>query len=76
LPQARRFTDLGVTADAPLPALETVDSLARVPTPASVPVRTDATSSHASATDELVDVTDPSADVDSAASSTGDVRNT
>jgi DNA recombination protein RmuC len=31
LPQARRFTDLGVTADAPLPALETVDSLARVP---------------------------------------------
>jgi DNA recombination protein RmuC len=34
LPQARRFTDLGVTADAPLPALETVDSLARVPGPA------------------------------------------
>ena len=34
LPQARRFTDLGVTADAPLPALETVDSLARVPAPA------------------------------------------
>jgi DNA recombination protein RmuC len=31
LPQARRFTDLGVTADAPLPTLETVDSLARVP---------------------------------------------
>ncbi len=36
LPQARRFTDLGVTADAPLPALETVDSLARVPAPAPV----------------------------------------
>ena len=31
LPQARRFTDLGVTADAPLPTLESVDSLARVP---------------------------------------------
>ncbi len=31
LPQARRFTDLGVTADAPLAALESVDSLARVP---------------------------------------------
>jgi DNA recombination protein RmuC len=76
LPQARRFTDLGVTADAPLPALETVDSLARVPTPASVPVRTDATSSHANATDDRVDATDPSADVDSAPSSTGDVRNT
>jgi DNA recombination protein RmuC len=36
LPQARRFTDLGVTADAPLPALETVDSLARVPAPAPI----------------------------------------
>jgi DNA recombination protein RmuC len=31
LPQARRFIDLGVTADAPLPTLESVDSLARVP---------------------------------------------
>jgi DNA recombination protein RmuC len=31
LPQARRFTDLGITADAPLAALESVDSLARVP---------------------------------------------
>jgi DNA recombination protein RmuC len=29
LPQARRFTDLGVTADAPLPTLEPVDQLAR-----------------------------------------------
>jgi DNA recombination protein RmuC len=120
LPQARRFTDLGVTADAPIPALETVDSLARVPTPASVPVpaqfnssgsgprsvagaaggagevsdatgspadttdsgaaatgaNADATSSRANATDDRVDVTAPSADVDSAASSTGDVRNT
>jgi len=37
LPQARRFNDLGVTADAPIAALETVDALARVPvaTPAS-----------------------------------------
>jgi hypothetical protein len=37
LPQARRFTELGVTADAPIAALETVDALARVPitTPAS-----------------------------------------
>jgi len=31
LPQARRFTDLGVTGDAPLATLESVDSLARVP---------------------------------------------
>jgi DNA recombination protein RmuC len=31
LPQARRFTDLGVTADAPLAVLESVDSLVRVP---------------------------------------------
>lgn len=31
LPQARRFTDLGVTADSPLPVLEPVDALARVP---------------------------------------------
>src|SRR6202035_5626894 len=31
LPQARRFTDLGVTAGVPLPALETGDSLARGP---------------------------------------------
>jgi DNA recombination protein RmuC len=31
LPQARRFTELGVTADALLPELETVDALARVP---------------------------------------------
>jgi len=76
LPQARRFTDLGVTADAPLPALETVDSLARVPAPASVPVRTDATSSRANATDDGVDAMESSADVDSAASSTGDVRST
>ena len=29
LPQARRFTELGVTADAPLPALEQVTQLAR-----------------------------------------------
>lgn len=29
LPQARRFTDLGVTADAPLEPLETIDELAR-----------------------------------------------
>jgi DNA recombination protein RmuC len=31
LPQARRFTDLGVTADAPLATLESVDSMTRVP---------------------------------------------
>ena len=31
LPQARRFTDLGVTSDAPLATMESVDSLARVP---------------------------------------------
>ncbi len=31
LPQARKFTDLGVTADSPLAALEPVDALARVP---------------------------------------------
>jgi DNA recombination protein RmuC len=30
LPQARRFTDLGVTADLPLPTLEQVDAIARV----------------------------------------------
>jgi DNA recombination protein RmuC len=30
LPQARRFTDLGVTADSPIPALEPVDEVARV----------------------------------------------
>lgn len=31
LPQARRFTELGVTADAPLPVLEQVTQLARNP---------------------------------------------
>jgi DNA recombination protein RmuC len=29
LPQARRFTELGVTADSPIPALEPIDELAR-----------------------------------------------
>jgi DNA recombination protein RmuC len=29
MPQARRFTDLGVTADSPLPTLEPIDELAR-----------------------------------------------
>jgi DNA recombination protein RmuC len=29
LPQARRFTELGVTSDSPLPALEPIDELAR-----------------------------------------------
>jgi DNA recombination protein RmuC len=85
LPQARRFTDLGVTADAPLPALETVDSLARVPAQASVtaPAQIDSTGAHAdamgaraNATDDRVDAMDSSADVDSAASGTGDVRDT
>jgi DNA recombination protein RmuC len=34
LPQARRFTDLGVTApDSPLPPVDPVDELARVPVP-------------------------------------------
>ena len=32
LPQARRFTDLGVTADTPLPALEPITQLARATT--------------------------------------------
>src|SRR5882672_6607566 len=31
LPQARRFTDLGVTSDSPIAALDSVDVLARVP---------------------------------------------
>jgi hypothetical protein len=104
LPQARRFTDLGVTADAPLPALETVDSLARVPTPASMPVPAQFNSSGSGprsvagaaggaegafdatgfpadttgsgATGARADATNPGADVDSAASSAGDVRDT
>lgn len=33
LPQARRFTELGVTGDASLPTLEPVERLARVPAP-------------------------------------------
>jgi len=33
LPAARRFTELGVTADAPLPPLEPVEQLARNATP-------------------------------------------
>lgn len=36
MPQARRFTELGVTSDAPLPALEPIEQLARtVESPAS-----------------------------------------
>jgi len=31
LPQARRFSELGVTADAPLPELEPIVQLARSP---------------------------------------------
>jgi DNA recombination protein RmuC len=31
MPQARRFTDLGVTVDAPLPVVEQIDTLARLP---------------------------------------------
>jgi DNA anti-recombination protein RmuC len=42
LPQARRFTELGVTADSPIAALDSVDALARVPlttpTPSDVAV--------------------------------------
>jgi DNA recombination protein RmuC len=44
LPQARRFTELGVTADAPLPALEQVTQLARntdAPAPADQPAPTE-----------------------------------
>jgi hypothetical protein len=40
LPQARRFTELGVTADSPIAFLDSVDSLARVP--ATIPVADDA----------------------------------
>lgn len=40
LPQARRFTELGVTADATLPTLEPVERLAREPAPP--PAGTDA----------------------------------
>jgi len=45
LPQARRFTDLGVTADAPLPTLESVDSLARVPAGAAADALLDVSAS-------------------------------
>ena len=44
LPQARRFTELGVTADAPLPALEQVTQLTRktdAPTLADPPAATE-----------------------------------
>ncbi len=44
LPQARRFTELGVTADAPLPALEPVTQLTRntgAPTLADPPASTE-----------------------------------
>jgi DNA recombination protein RmuC len=44
LPQARRFTELGVTADAPLPALEQVTQLTRntdAPTVAGPPAATE-----------------------------------
>lgn len=37
LPQARRFTDLGVTADAPLPALDPIVELARAPAAGCAP---------------------------------------
>jgi DNA recombination protein RmuC len=37
LPQARRFPDLGVTTDAPLPALEPLDHLPRQTGPATAP---------------------------------------
>ena len=38
LPQARRFPELGVTADAPLPALEPVSQIARQTAPAALDV--------------------------------------
>jgi hypothetical protein len=44
LPQARRFTELGVTADAPLPVLEQVTQLTRnsdAPTLAEPPASTE-----------------------------------
>ena len=31
MPQARKFTELGVSSDAPLPAVEQIDTLARLP---------------------------------------------
>jgi DNA recombination protein RmuC len=44
LPQARRFPELGVTADAPLPSLEPIEELARqtMPVPGGDPGSTDA----------------------------------
>ncbi len=38
LPQARRFPELGVTADAPLPALEPVSEMARAPDVTAAPL--------------------------------------
>jgi DNA recombination protein RmuC len=52
LPQARRFTELGVTADPPIAALDSVDALARVPltTPAPSDVAVSETDVQAEAT--------------------------
>jgi DNA recombination protein RmuC len=90
LPQARRFTDLGVTADAPLAALESVDSLARVPVgvdpqalPATPPqdslasptaVAGDASASPAASSRSPSGVNDVRDDVGSAASGSGGGR--
>lgn len=63
LPQARRFNDLGVTADEPLPALEPVNALARVPS--AIPLSPADTS-------EAI----PGTDADSAPLGGSDARNT
>lgn len=51
LPQARRFTDLGVTADSTLPTLEPITQLARPATPAGA--EASAAAPHASGSHEL-----------------------
>jgi DNA recombination protein RmuC len=72
LPQARRFTDLGVTADSPLAALEPVDSLARVPTTAS---SSGATVIDTEPIDPPAGSTVPGTDADTTASGQSDARN-
>jgi DNA recombination protein RmuC len=42
LPQARRFPELGVTADAPLPTIEPIEELARPTLPPRAPDAPDA----------------------------------
>jgi DNA recombination protein RmuC len=64
LPQARRFTELGVTADSPIAALEPVDALARIPVPA------------AGDPESPAQATQPGADAELIASGQSDVRST